>query len=124
VTVVIVYFSFSTFIAIMPLIGPYLSASNTPQQVKGWYYITIVGAIVVAAVIYYYSAFGFAIDHNGQSRHQRRTILRLAGVYPEIHQLDVHEPRYGWRRKVEIIFPVNVIVSDVSYTALSELITG
>lgn len=112
------YFGFNVFIAIVPLRGPYVSASDTPKEIKGWYYITIVGAIVSAAVIYYWSAFGFAIDQDGEPSHPKRTILRLAGVYPKIQQSDVHEPHYGWRRKVEIIYPENAVVSKLPETSL------
>jgi hypothetical protein len=108
------YFAFNVYIAIVPLIGPYVSANDTPQEVKGWYYITTIGAIVFAAVIYYYSAFGFAIDRDGRPSHPKRTILRLAGVYPMIQQSDVHEPHYGWRRKVGIIFPETTVVSETT----------
>lgn len=115
------YFALNVYIAIVPFRELFVSASDTPKEVKGWHYITIIGAIVLAAVIYYCSAFGFAIDQDGEPSHPKRTILRLAGVYPKIQQFDVHEPHYGWRRKVEIIFPETTVVSEMSQRYCSRL---
>ena len=109
------YFAFNLYIIIVPLIGPYVTASNTPEEVKGWDYIAIVGAIVLASIMYYYSAFGFAIDNEGNPKFPKRTILRLARVYPMIQESDIHEPHYGWRRKVEILFPEGAVVGSKSH---------
>jgi hypothetical protein len=115
---VVLYFAFNAYIIIVPLIGPYVTANNTPEEVKGWDYIAIVGAIVLTGIIYYYSVFGFAIDNEGEPRFPQRTILRLAGVYPMIQESDVHEPHYGWRRKVEILFPDGAVVSGECQTLI------
>jgi hypothetical protein len=116
----VLYFAFNAYIIVVPLIGPYVTASNTAEEVKGWDYIAIVGAIVLAGIVYYYSAFGFAIGNEGQPIFPERTILRLAGVHPMIRESNVHEPRYGWRRKVEILFPEGAVVSRECQTLLPD----
>ncbi|KAH8812191.1 amino acid permease-domain-containing protein [Xylogone sp. PMI_703] len=105
------YFAFNAYVIVVPLIGPYITASDTPEEVKGWYYIVIVIVIAMAATVYYYGVLGLAINKYGESASPKRTFLHLAGVYPSIQESEQHEPHYGWRRKLVIHFPSDAVVS-------------
>jgi hypothetical protein len=102
----IAYFCVNTFIVVMPLIPPYRDSNGTELEVKGWYYITIVVCIFTSACIYYITTIG----------NPQRTLLSLAGVRPEMHEEEIHDPDYGYRKTVEVR-----IYSDVSCSSYISL---
>lgn len=90
----------------MPLIPPYRESNGTEQEVKGWYYITVVLCIVTSACIYYITTIS----------NPHRTLLSLAGVEPEIYVAETHDPHYGHRKTVKV--RIQSDVSCVSYISL------
>jgi hypothetical protein len=110
-----VYFGFNVYIVTVPLLGPYQDANGTKLEVKGWYYILIVGCIFTAAMVYYYLAFGYrqTFDATRNIIQPKRSIVRAAKGCPLLHEEQVHDPQYGVRRWVEIEYvdPVRVLHS-------------
>jgi hypothetical protein len=100
----VVYFGFNIYIIVVPLIGPYRDANGTKLEVKGWYYILIVGCFFTAAIVYYYLAFGYRqrFDANRNIVYPKRTIVEVARACPLLHEEQLHDPQYGVRRWVEI----------------------
>jgi hypothetical protein len=109
-----VYFGFNMYIVVVPLIGPYQNANQTNLEVKGWYYILAVGCVFMAAIIYYYLAFGYRqrFDTERNIVYPSRTIVRAARASPLLHENPVHDPQYGVRRWVEIAYVDSVRALD------------
>jgi hypothetical protein len=99
-----VYFGFNVYIVVVPLIGPYQDANHKDLEVKGWYYVLVVGCIFVAAIVYYYLAFGYRQSFNAGNNimSPKRSIVSAARGSPLLHENAVHDPQYGVRRWVEI----------------------
>jgi hypothetical protein len=99
----------------VPLIPPYTDGNDKNLEIKGWYYITIVASISASAIIYYLAAFASAPNRSGGTRAELLTqlagaershgysILKYAGVHPELFEDDEHNPQYGYRRQVEVV---------------------
>jgi hypothetical protein len=102
-----VYLAFNVYIIIVPLIPPYTNGNGTKQEVKGWYYITVTAAVMLAATVYYYSVFGLTTDEEGDLDidHRNRSLLHLARAYPELREEPIHDPTYGVRRWVKVVNP-------------------
>jgi hypothetical protein len=103
------YFAFNVYITIIPILPPYQNASGQPLEIQGWYYIVTIGSVIVLAIVYYFATIGL-VDRN----HPDRSILCLADVRPEIHQESKHHPRYGFRKKVQVIIRPESRVSCTS----------
>ncbi|KAE9377482.1 hypothetical protein N431DRAFT_461088 [Stipitochalara longipes BDJ] len=99
-----IYLGFNIYIVVVPLIGPYQDANGKNLEVKGWYYIVVMGCIVAAAMLYYFLAFGYGqqFDITRNIVYPKRTIVRAANALPLLHEDSVHDPQYGVRRWVEI----------------------
>jgi hypothetical protein len=116
----VIYFAFNAYIIIVPLIPPYVNGAGVKQEVKGWYYIVIVLAIIAVGTIYYYSVFGLTTDAEGDLEHDNRhkTLLRFARAYPVLHEEPRHDPDYGVRRWVEVENPSLVSLSSLPFVCV------
>jgi hypothetical protein len=92
------YFAFNVYITVITILPPYQNASGQPLEVQGWYYIVAIGSVIISAIVYYFATIGL-VDRD----HPDRSILYLADVRPEIHQEPIHHPKFGFRKKVQVI---------------------
>lgn len=104
----------------MPLIPPYTKGNGQDLKIKGWYYAVVVACICTAAIIYYLLAFARAPNRSGGTHAELLeqpvvahgshgySIMRYAGVHPELFEEDEHHPQYGYRRQVEVIIDDSV----------------
>jgi len=111
----------------MPLVPPYRDGNGKDLEVKGWHYVTVVGCVVGSSFLYYTLAIATAPVRSGSEHLELLqeaerdeelnpanglSIMRFAGVHPEIFEEKRHNAQYGYRRSVAVI--VNSNVSSVS----------
>jgi len=115
---VIAYLCFNLYIIVMPLIPPYKDGNGIDLEVKGWHYVTVISCVFGVSFLYYTLTIATAPVRSGgehsellqeAERDQELnlangfSIMRSAGVHPEIFEERRHNAQYGYRRSVEVL---------------------
>src|SRR5947207_2149815 len=109
------YVAFCLVILILPLIGPYKNANGTVREVKGWWYISIIGGAFFFAIGYYFLVLfsplktitrvaGVELSKKRHGAGDRGSLLRQCDLCRETAVVHRHS-QYGYRDYVELRFP-------------------